>query len=179
MSGRKMDKLEDFLCYDPSSPTGLRWIKRPSRNKQTGSVAMDSIRDGYYSGEFRGKNYRAHRVVYYLIYGTWPEKIDHIDGNRVNNLRENLRPATASTNQHNRIGRGTQCRHGKWQAKITVGGRSVALGTYDTEQAAHEAYLKAKWGLHPTAPERCYASTRGMVTPSQAISSGAEAQNTT
>lgn len=163
-----MDRLEDYLVYDVSSPTGLRWAARPSRNVQVGDVAMRSMRDGYYSGEFRGKKLRAHRVVYYLVHGVWPTQIDHIDGVRTNNNVLNLRPVSLNENQHNRKARGTQYCRGKWQAKITVGGKVIALGTYPTEADAHAAYLAAKKQHHPTAPERCYDTTRGVAPPREA-----------
>jgi hypothetical protein len=54
---------------------------------------------------FAGKGSRAilaHRLVYFLHHGVWPENIDHRDGNRDNNRIENLRPCTHTENMRNR-----------------------------------------------------------------------------
>lgn len=46
--------------------------------------------------------YRAHLIVWLMIYGVWcPRKIDHRDGNRSNNAPSNLRYATESQQRAN------------------------------------------------------------------------------
>ena len=147
---------------DASSRTGLRWIAKASSNTIVGSEAMAStMPNGYYRGRFAGKYLLAHRVVFYLTHGYWPTQVDHIDGNRANNHPDNLREVTAEQNQHNRVARGYYLdkRSGKWLSKIRVGNKVKQLGLFNTEDAARAAYLNAKRGLHPTAPERCYESS--------------------
>lgn len=58
--------------------------------------------NGYVQIGIRGKRYYAHRLIYMLFHNQLPEFLDHIDGNRSNNRYENLRPATANQNMHNR-----------------------------------------------------------------------------
>ncbi len=89
-------------------------------------------------------------------------QVDHIDGNKLNNVRANLRPCTPSQNQGNRKkvvrvdGAITSCykgvrrsEPGKWVARILVDGRTRHLGTFVDEIAAAKAYdaaALAHWG---------------------------------
>ena len=76
--------------------------------------------------------------------------IDHIDGNGLNNRRDNLRTATQSQNLMNRIGNSnatskykgvSRYRDGKrWQAFIGLNGKSIYLGIFNTELEAYKAY---------------------------------------
>lgn len=78
-------------------------------------------------------------------------RIDHRDGNGLNNQRYNIRPATWEQNgrgfQHKRLGttskfRGVswqkQCR--KWWAQLEVAGKKVHIGLFESEFDAALAY---------------------------------------
>ena len=153
-----MLKLEDYLEVASDTKSGLRWIKPVSKfsNVKPGSEAGSLSNKGYYDVKFNGRSYRAHRVIYYLLHGTWPEQVDHIDGNRSNNAPENLRAVDNAVNQHNRRsakGWTWNASKGKFIAQIQAFGKSYHLGNYDTADAAREAYLKAKQHLHKDVPE--------------------------
>ena len=98
-------EIKDFLKVDPTSRTGLRWIKDRGRRVKAGDEAFTGVdSQGYYRGKFDYKTYAAHQVIMYLTYGEWSDRakhIDHIDGNRTNNLIDNLRFVTATGNQRN------------------------------------------------------------------------------
>jgi len=107
-------------------------------------------------GEIKGKHIQLHR----LIMGVTDPKIevDHINGNGLNNCRWNLREATHSENNQNMKGTRKQNKSnlpgvgqykGKYRARITVDGKTKYLGYFDTPEAAHTEYLKAKAELHP------------------------------
>lgn len=52
-------------------------------------------------GRINKKAYLAHRVIWLMIHGQWPDEIDHIDGNPSNNKIENLRSVTRQENTKN------------------------------------------------------------------------------
>jgi HNH endonuclease len=83
--------------------------------------------------------------------GNLPWQVDHRDRNPLNNQKHNLRWATRSQNQINRIlisqnkfGRGVVKRTYKkgFQARIGVNGKYVQLGSFKTASEAREAYDK-------------------------------------
>lgn len=159
--------INNFIMLDSNSPTGLVWFASPTTQVKVGTPALTAIgKSGYYHGQCQGKYYQAHRVVFYLTHGYWPKVVDHIDGDKLNNLPANLRGATQAENMHNqKVVRGYIKDRGKYRARIHVGGRYISLGTYSTESEAHAAYLEGKKQHHPTAPERCYDTTRGVAPP--------------
>jgi hypothetical protein len=146
-----MDALiRERLLIDPTSPTGLRWRKRYNNRTRPDLVAFPSVRKGYYVGRLGGQNLEAHRVVFFLHNGYWPDLIDHWDRNKQNNHPDNLRDRSVQDNNQNVIGRGWVRHQGRYQAQITVSGKVLYLGMYDTPEAAHEAYLIAKAVYHTT-----------------------------
>lgn len=77
---------------------------------------------------------------------------DHINGDRLDNRRWNLRAVTPTQNQGNRRPaknntsghRGvTLTKHGTWQAQLHVRGRNVYLGVFPTADDAATAYKHA------------------------------------
>jgi hypothetical protein len=108
--------------------------------------------NGYCQIRFKRKTVYYHNIIWILSQGDIPEGlvIDHIDGNRINNNIDNLRVVTIRQNSHNqdihRNGRLFGCSfvkdRNKWRARIRINGKKISLGSYDTEQEAHERYLQ-------------------------------------
>lgn len=83
--------------------------------------------------------------------------IDHIDGDRLNNRRSNLRVCSQAENSRNR-GRGTnntsgfkgvsRTESGRWRARIVIDRKEFSLGRFDTKEAAAKAYDLAASRLH-------------------------------
>jgi len=69
-----------------------------------GKEAFTAInKDGYKHGTLLGRNAKAHRVVWAMTRGDWPEKeIDHVNGDPADNRPENLRPVDRTMNNKNR-----------------------------------------------------------------------------
>ena len=80
--------------------------------------------------------------------------VDHISGNKLDNRKCNLRIVTNQQNQFNRNndGSGGNKRKGvsyrkdrnKWRAYITIDGKQISLGLFETEQEAIDARRKAE-----------------------------------
>lgn len=88
-----------------------------------------------------------HRVILKV---TNPNDIvDHIDGNGLNNKRNNLRITNKSGNGHNRedypsLGTRYDPRIKRFTAQITINGKQRWLGSFKTQKEAHALYLEAK-----------------------------------
>lgn len=113
-------------------------------------LAGTTDRKGYRKMMINGKEYYIHRLVWLYCHGIFPRfETDHIDGNRTNNRISNLRDVTKSENQKNRKLRSDNksgCngvyydeKKGKYQASISLEGRSVLLGTFKTLEEAAQA----------------------------------------
>lgn len=110
--------------------------------------AHNSCREFFYAARWSGGR-KARCMVYMhrLILGaTTTGEVDHINGNRLDNRRANLRIVTHQQNTQNQLTKRKGCssRHigvwrrpnGRWTAQITVDYRTIALGTFDTEEQA-------------------------------------------
>ena len=104
-----------------------------------------------FSIKIDGKYYRIynHHFVYYYKYRELPKMIDHINMNKLDNSISNLRAANRSLNELNKKHRGTFFYQNKvsksvWRSKIVIDGKTIRLGSFDTEEEAHKAYIDAK-----------------------------------
>ncbi|WP_420796654.1 AP2 domain-containing protein [Brevibacillus agri] len=108
-----------------------------------------------------------HRLILSARQG---EFVDHIDGNKLNNVRSNLRLATKAGNQRNQRIRSDNTsgfrgvywckKSGKWRAQITVNNKRIALGSYDDAASAASAYNEAALRLHGEFAKINYISKR-------------------
>ena len=114
-------------------------------------------RDGYLYFLFRSKYYKYHIVIWELHNGPVPKGmiVDHINNVRTDNRIENLRLATPTENGRNKLKtkkktsskyKGvhkveTVSKGDRWVASYTLSGKTHHIGTYDTEEEAHEAYM--------------------------------------
>jgi len=99
----------------------------------------------YKSPEGKETKIRLHHII---LPPTDNKIIDHINRNKLDNRRENLRLATYSQNGMNRgvnVGsttgfKGAIKESGKYVSKIKIDGRSVYIGTFNTPEDAAKAY---------------------------------------
>lgn len=155
------ESLRQLLRYD--SETGkLYWLVNRGRNARTGSEAGTVLKRGVVSIRINGKFYLAHQLAWVFIHGQWAEsELDHRDGDPRNNRPENLRKvdrngnlqnyrrATARNKNSGLLGAYRGCR-GRWFSSIHTNGKTTYLGSFDTKEEAHAAYVTAKRRLHPT-----------------------------
>jgi hypothetical protein len=171
--------LRQLLRYEPETGK-LFWLPRPPgmfrvspmvaadeaaaswNGKHAGHEAFTATQGtGYRQGRIFAKKHFAHRVIWALVHGQWPEfGIDHINHDPADNRLANLRAATAGENAKNlplpadnssgRIGVSWDRRAGKWHSYINVNRRRRTLGMFRTLEAASEARSRAeeKHGYH-------------------------------
>lgn len=111
----------------------------------------------------------AHRLIWAIHYGSWPDgNIDHINGDKQDNRITNLRIASKSENALNVTKPRSTNTSGflgiwksgsRWAASICVGGKKTTLGRFPTPSEAHAAYVKAKLSVVEIQPNTRNAST--------------------
>jgi hypothetical protein len=154
-------RLEEVLNFD--AKTGIfRWKIRLSNHALVGSIAGCIAKTGNSRGyvliRIDKTLYKAHRLVWLYVSGEWPSgHIDHIDGDRSNNKFENLRDVSRSTNMQNRKRCDADSKTGflgvtksgrKYIAQISSNGKNFRIGTFNSPESAHAAYIEMKRIVH-------------------------------
>ena len=147
--------MREFIAYN--AKTGeMTWKKVLGNRTRPNAICGGNIDSkGYGRVCFDGKQYRAHRVAWALFYGEWPTlQIDHINGNRLDNRIQNLRPATNSENSRNSqisknntsgiTGVTYHAKAKKWVAQIMVNRKNHYIGLFDSKAAAAAARQAAQ-----------------------------------
>lgn len=156
--------LDNLLRYEPETGKFF-WKEREGNNKfnaqyagkEAGILRYDTYgRPSCIHLHCEGRYLMAHRAAYVMYYGEELPlgiEIDHRDGNPHNNKIENLRKATRLQNAanvrkniNNKCGykgvRASGRKKNPWRAHICHNGVKYNLGSFKTEQEAHEAYRK-------------------------------------
>lgn len=152
-SGRLFWKERPIEIFKPGllqRRTFLHW-----NEKFTGKEAFyTKTGAGYLHGALFDQKVLAHRIVWAISSGSWPvASIDHINGIRTDNRPINLRDVPHQENMRNqpRSSASTTGSTGvyfdsgrnKYQAHVTVDGRTVFLGRFKCLDEAKEARAKA------------------------------------
>ena len=170
--------LRQLLRYEPDTgklfwkERGPEWFKsetnsdRHSSNKWNSRFAdrqafTSKNKNGYFHGSINYKTLLAHRVIFAMCHGEWPEcgaVVDHINMDKEDNRICNLRLATISQNGANAGARkrnssgykGVSWHKGamRWTARISFGGEDKYLGLFDCPEEAHDAYRRASREMH-------------------------------
>lgn len=149
--------LRDLLSYEPATGD-LRWIAIPNRRIKLGSKAGTQGSNGRSYVIVNRKRIAAARIAWLLTTGTWPDgHIDHINGDPSDDRLVNLRNVCVRTNAENKRKPASQNKtgflgvhkaYGRFKACLQVAGKTKHLGSFDTPEAAHEAYVLAKRQFH-------------------------------
>lgn|SRR5699024_8650750 len=90
-----IEYIKDYFVYNSDGT-----ITRLDRKNSNGSYD----KDGYLILKIKGKQYKAHRIIYAMHHGVMPNKeIDHINRIRDDNRIENLRLVDRKTNVRNSL----------------------------------------------------------------------------
>lgn len=151
------DELLRLFSYDASTGLFTRNVAR-GRTK-IGDVA-GTIRDNgsgrlYIVISINYVFYYAHRLAFFYHHKRWPKDvIDHINGDSLDNRLCNLRECDQALNAANAKPRKRdvlpyrgvqQSRNGsKFLARLSVKGKYICLGSYDTPEEAHAVWREAK-----------------------------------
>lgn len=150
------ERVRELFHYDPETGVFTRRIATGRHGCfRAGSLVGGIGLNGYASASIDGKRFYLHRVAVLYMTGSWPaHDVDHIDTVRSNNKWSNLRCVERRVNCQNRIKSRCDRKHGtlmgvkkhrrRWQARIN----HKFIGSFKTEQEAHQAYVLAKRNLH-------------------------------
>jgi len=157
-----LDELRSKITYCPISgeiKTISEKYKRKNRQRHAG-IKTNASGKSYIRLTIFNKLYYAHRVAWFYYYGVWPEYIDHIDGNGLNNAISNLRSVSRSENQknqrlHKKNNSGVSGviyreRINRYEAYINVDLTNVYLGVYKTifDAACARKAAENRYGFH-------------------------------
>lgn len=127
-------------------------------------ASWNSKKGSYYCHRYERRGNRKygtmpmHRQILGLDYGD-KRMGDHVNGNTLDNRRENLRIATSAQNQRNSIKPKTNIsgfkgvverknRPRRFRAQISVNNKNIDLGSYYTAEEAYAEYCKAAAKYH-------------------------------
>ena len=139
--------------------TGILTWKVARSGIAVGDVA-GGLNHGYLQFRFYFKKYQAHRVIWLMMNGEWPDQIDHIDHNPSNNKLDNLRNVNHLGNsknmslfKNNSTGVcGVKFRKDidKWSSNIGVNGKRLSLGSTDAffDAVCWRKSAEIKYGYH-------------------------------
>lgn len=172
-----VEMLRDLLRYDPETGR-LFWRQRwpeifasGGSGGQKGACArwnaqhagqetfLSVGKHGYKQACIFDFPYLAHRVIWAMQTGSWPEaEVDHRNCTKTDNRWKNLRAASTGQNQHNKMRqsnsttrvKGVHFRKDrqKWHAQITVDWKKVHVGYFATKEEAAAARAKMVSELH-------------------------------
>ena len=147
-----LNELLNSVWLDDSAGI-LYWKDGQRKGKEAGT--LDTT--GYKRFKFKGKMYYTHRVIYAFYKGKMPDgHIDHKDGNKKNNVFNNLRLCTPSQNQANQ----------KKSIKNTTGHKDVSfvenLGLYRVRVSINKK--RYEFGYYKNLDDAALVATTARIT---------------
>jgi hypothetical protein len=155
------EEVRRLLKYDPLTGFFTRLVTTGGRyGAQAGTVAGTMNDQGYVLISVHSKQFRAHRLAWLWMTGEWPRnEVDHENGVRHDNRWKNLRDVPTTINAQNKrraqknsktgmLGVSWSKKERCFKARIKVNGHYPSLGSFDTAEAGHAAYVAAKRQMH-------------------------------
>lgn len=129
--------IKDSILYN-------RISRSPNCIKDNKSGYLDSM---YLRVCIDKKRYLVHRIMFLMYNGYLPDVVDHINGDTLDNSKENLRESSKLENRWNSKGnagtqtgvKGVYLDRGRFKALINVNGTRYYLGMFDSVENAKKA----------------------------------------
>jgi hypothetical protein len=150
-------ELELLLEYLEYRDGNLYWKKKTGARSGVGSRVGYLRKDGYLGMMFNRKSYLVHRIIFGIVYGYFPEVVDHINHNRSDNRIENLREADYNKNIHNSrksksnstgIKGVRRTYNGRYECRVAFQGVTHQVGTFSTLEEAEKQVREYRQKLH-------------------------------
>ena len=153
-------ELKRQLHYDPNTGIFTRLVSN-HHSVKIGEKA-GCINNGYVRIVIDNKQYYAHRLAWFYIYGEWNDfpnaVIDHIDGNKENNKILNLRKISHQENILNQKLRKNNTsgikgvswhpRDKTWVVRLMINGVAKYLGSFKDIELAELVAIEARKKYH-------------------------------
>jgi len=147
----------DFFYYDASSPSGLRWkvaryhgTKMAKMFRDVGDTVGGSTNCKSWRVKFGPEHYFVSRVIFEM-HSDFKLKssdvVDHIDGNRLNNIIDNLRLVNCSTNNRN-----VKMHVDNTSGVVGVGRQSDSNGRYH--------WVSTTYNLDGSRTRKCFSESK-------------------
>jgi len=139
-------RLREVLNYDPV--TGIFTFAKGKRKGRIAGTSHDSR--GFLNVQFDNQRHLLHRLAWLWMTGTMPRwSVEHINGDRTDNRWKNLREGDRPQKTPYRAPwREPTSTPGVWQvadrfeAMVEVGGVTINLGAFETQEAAADAITR-------------------------------------
>ena len=76
--------LNEIFSYED----GILYWKKKTSDKVVVGKPVGYVRNGYLGTKINKVDYRNHRLIFMMHYGYLPKLVDHIDGNPLNNKKQ-------------------------------------------------------------------------------------------
>ena len=139
--------LVEYLSHNYEYSNGELLRRFDYKQWKKGRAVGTIGKRGYKTLFILGRRYGLHQLIFVYHHGYLPRLIDHEDTDELNNRIENLRDLDKIGNALNISGPHVDNQSGflgvtkRESGRFTARFRNKGLGTFDTPEEAHEAYL--------------------------------------
>lgn len=151
------ERLKYVFSYNPETGLFTRLVAI-SRKSKVGEIVGTINKNGYTVIRLDNETNYCHRLAWLYMTGSYPTNhIDHINGNRSDNRFCNLRDVLEQINHQNIRKPHKDSKSGfigvtkdkkKWASYIYINGKQTRIGSFNTPEEAHAAYIEAKRVCH-------------------------------
>jgi hypothetical protein len=152
------ERLREVLDYDRDTGALVWRVSLGGKGRAGQRAGVIGVR-GHRAIAIDGRLYRSARLCWMHVNGTWPDGlVDHKNTDPADDRWENLREATHAQNSQNsnhplamsglKGAYETVPGSGKWFSSIGVDGKRIGLGSFNSKDEAHAAYVAASRKYH-------------------------------